>query len=210
MHPDLLGTLFHLTLIELLKRKGLYTIHAAALEKEGCGLLILGESRRGKTTCCISLLRAGYQCLSDDYPLLRENGTKLELLSFPMKIGVTEETIEFFPELRAAKGLYQGFHKSYFYIEDLFPHGKADSCEPVLIIFPRIIDWPESQMQPLPKSRALEEFLHQNILVLDKDVAKRQFQAFSRLVEKAACYRLYFGKDVLNLSQIIDPVLEKG
>lgn len=132
--PDLQGILFcHFALIELLRARGVYNIHASALEKDGRGVLIPGFSGQGKTTSCLALLRAGYRCLSDDHPLLRENGNGLELLSFPVKIDVTEKTVEFFPELRAAKAcLRQGLYKQYFYIEDLFPHGKADVCKPAI------------------------------------------------------------------------------
>lgn len=208
MHLDVRAGFFHFGLTELLKRHGLYTVHATALEKGGRGLLIPGSNGGGKTTCCISLLRAGYRCLSDDHPLLRENGAGLELLSFPAKIDVTEKTIAFFPELRDANGhLYQGVQKRYFYIEDMYPHAKADICDPVLIIFPRITDTPKSCVEPLPKSRALEEILPQGLLVFDKDIARRQFQTFSRLVEKAACYRLYFGEDILDLPQLVDHLL---
>lgn len=208
MHLDVRISFFHFALTELLKRQGLYTIHATALEKGGRGLLIPGASGRGKTTSCISLLRAGYRCLSDDHPLLRENGNGLEILSFPVKIDVTEKTIAFFPELREADGrLHQGVQKRYFFVEDIYPHAKADICDPALIIFPRITDMPKSRVEPLPKSRALEEILPQGLLVFDKEVARKQFQTFSRLVEKAACYRLYFGEDILDLPQLVDHLL---
>src|SRR5207244_1150026 len=106
----------HFALTELLKRRGMYTIHATALERNGRGVLIPGDSGRGKTTCFLSLLRAGYRCLSDDHPLLRQDGSHLELLSFPVKIDVTEKTIGFFPELQQANGrLRQGVRKRYFY-----------------------------------------------------------------------------------------------
>jgi len=208
--PDFQVWVFHFALTELLKRRQLYTIHAAALEKGGLGILIPGFSGLGKTTCCISLLRAGYSCLSDDFPLLRENALGLELLPFPMKIDVTDKTIEFFPELKDAKKyLSQGIYKHYFYIEDLYPDAQASACQPALIIFPKIVDWPVSHLELLPKSRALEELLPQALLVFDKDVARREFQVLSRLVAKADCYRLYFGKDILNLPQLIDQLLDR-
>ncbi|MEO7863499.1 MAG: hypothetical protein ABIU05_24290 [Nitrospirales bacterium] len=54
MHANLIEYLFHLALIELLRCRGLYTIHATALEKHGRGVLIPGSSGRGKTTSFIS------------------------------------------------------------------------------------------------------------------------------------------------------------
>ena len=116
MHPDVCTSFFHFALSELLKRNGLYTVHATALEYQGRGVLIPGYSGQGKTTSFLSLLRSGFRYLSDDYPLLRDRGTHMELLAFPMKIDVTDRTIEFFPELRnAAPGiLQQGIYKKNF------------------------------------------------------------------------------------------------
>lgn len=108
MHPDVCSSFFHFALSELLKRNGLYTVHATALEYQGRGVLIPGYSGQGKTTSFLSLLRSGFRYLSDDYPLLRDRGTHMELLAFPMKIDVTDRTIEFFPELHnAAPGILQ-------------------------------------------------------------------------------------------------------
>ncbi len=98
--PNLIEYLFHLALIELLRRRGLYTIHATALEHNGRAILIPGNSGRGKTTSFISLLRSGYRYLSDDHPLIQDAGAHVEVLPFPIKINVTDATVQFFPELR--------------------------------------------------------------------------------------------------------------
>ena len=210
MHPDVLVSVFHhFALTELLKRQGLYTVHAAALSKKGRGVLIPGASGRGKTTSCIALLRAGYRCLSDDHPLLRDQAMGPELLSFPVKIDVTANTVAFFPELQQdPASLQQGLFKQYFYAETLYPGCQTEVCDPVLILFPQIVKAPRSALEPLPKSRAFEEFLPQGLLVFEPQVAKQQFETISRLIHKAACYRLYFGADVLDLPQLIDPLLE--
>ncbi len=143
--------------------------------------------------------------------MLRENGTGLDVLSFPVKIDVTDTTTDFFPELRAAKeSFHQGVRKSFFYAEDVYPNGTTDCCEPALLIFPHIMDWPKSRLEPLPKSRALEALLPQGLLVYNVEVARREFQILSRLVEQTGCYRLYFGEDILDLPQLIDPLMEKS
>jgi hypothetical protein len=201
---------FRFAFIELLKLDNLYTIHAAGLEKHGCGILIPGYSGQGKTTCCISLLRAGYHCLSDDDPLLRETEAGLELLPFLNKIDVTEKTIKFFPELReASRYLHQGVIKRYFYAEDIYPHARANSCKPALIIFPQIVDCLTSHLEVLPKNKAIEKLLPHTLLVLDKNMAKKQFQTCCYLVQQATCYQLYLGKDILKLPLLIDQLIKE-
>ena len=210
MHPDVCTSFFHFALSELLKRNGLYTVHATALEYQGRGVLIPGYSGQGKTTLFLSLLRSGFWYLSDDYPLLRDRGTHMELLAFPMKIDVTERTIELFPELRnAASGiLQQGICKKFFQAEDLYADSIGNSCTPAMIIFPHVVDMPHSYLEPLPKSRALEAIMPQGLLVYDQAVARREFQMLSRLVQEVDCYRLHFGRDILDLHNLITPLLE--
>jgi len=210
MHPDRLESFFHYVLAELMKRRNMFTLHATALEYHGRGLLIPGYSGCGKTTSLLSLLRSGYRYLSDDHPILRDSGTRLELLATPMTIDVTEQTIAFFPELRGALPglLRQGVYKKSFHVEDIFSSPPGRSCVPAMILFPHLTNMPHSFLEPLHKSQALEALLPQVLLVHDEDAARREFQALSKLVQQTACYRLHFGQDVLDLPKLITPLLE--
>jgi hypothetical protein len=210
MPASLIEYLFHLVLIELLRGRGLYTIHATALELHGRGILIPGNSGRGKTTSFISLLRSGYRYLSDDHPLFRDAGAHVELLPFPIKINVTEDTIAFFPELRDAPDhlLHPRFPKRAFYAEEVYPTSIGACCRPALVLFPQVVDAPRSHLEPLPKSRAMELLLPQALLVYDAEVARREFQVLAKLVQQVDCYRLHFGRDIFDLPKLVTPLLE--
>lgn len=210
MQSDIRASFVHFAVMELLKRRGLYTFHATALEKDGQGILIPGYSGRGKTTAFLSLLRSGYRYLSDDHPLFRAEGERLDLLPFPMKINVTEQTVQFFPELRDASSLVlrPGAPKSYFHVEDVYPGPLGLVCQPALILFPHIIDAPHSCLELLSKQEALETILPHCLLVYDPDVARREFVALTQLVQQTDCYRLHFGRDVLDLPWLIAPLLQ--
>ncbi len=211
MAPDIRVSFVHFAMTELLKRRGLYTFHATALEHKGQGVLIPGFSGRGKTTSFLSLLRSGYRYLSDDHPFFRGSGTRVEILPYPLKINVTDHTVSFFPELRDAPPsvLHAGVPKRYFYAEDLYPGPLGQSCEPAVILFPEVVDSPHSCLEPLSKKLALEMILPHSLLVYDAEVARREFQALVRLVEQADCYRLHFGRDVMDLPWLVTPLLEK-
>lgn len=212
LSSNLIEYLFHLALIELLRRRGLYTIHATALEHNGRAVLIPGNSGRGKTTSFIALLRSGYRYLSDDHPLLQESGTQVEVLPFPIKINVTDATVQFFPELKSASEqmLHPGVPKRFFYAEDLYSTAVGERCRPALVLFPHVVDAPQSRLELLPKSRALEALLPQALLVYDQEVARREFKVLAKLVQQVDCYRLHFGRDILDLPNLITPLLEKG
>ncbi|MDR4492888.1 MAG: hypothetical protein R3B74_00365 [Nitrospirales bacterium] len=211
MHPDLYVRFVHSALVELLKWKKFYTIHATALEKDGWGVLITGASGQGKTTTFLSLLRSGYRCLSDDHPFIHENGNAIEVLAFPDKVNVRENTINLFPELKNAGAfLHQGMTKRYFYVEDLYPAGIGRSCVLKILLFPHVVDQSTSWLEPIPKSQALADLLPHGLLVYNPQVAKQEFQTLTNLVQQVDCFRLHFGRDVLEVPRLIDPILEKA
>lgn len=77
------------------------------------------------------------------------------------------------------------------------------------MLFPHIVDTPRSQLERLPKHRALELILPQALLVYDQSVARREFQVWARLVQEVDCYRLHFGRDMPDLPKLIMPLLEQ-
>lgn len=213
MHVDILDSYVHFMVAELLRYRGFYTMHATSLEKHGRGVLIPGHSGRGKTTSFLSLLRSGYRYLSDDHPMLRDTGGAVELLSFPMKVDVTEQTIAFFPELRRAPAgvLHVGPRKRYFYVEDIYAQAAIGyRCLPAVILFPHVVDGDVSTLEPLRKSQVLQELLPQGLVAYDKEVTRRQFEVLVKLARQVDCYRLHFGRDVTALPKLIDPLLEAG
>jgi len=209
LHPALLPSIFFFfPLAQLLARRGLHIIHAAALERNGCGVLIPGLSGSGKSTSCVALMRGGYRCLSDDKPFLRGTENCLELLAFPEMIDVTDQTIAFFPELReSTTAIEMGYRKKRFRAETLYPGSTADAVTPRVILFPQISDESTSRVERLPSARALEALLPHSLLCFDREISVRHFGLLSRLVETTACYRLYFGRDVMDLPRLIDPLL---
>ena len=211
MHEDRLEIFFHVALAELLKRCGMYTLHATALEYHGRGVLVGGRSGSGKTTALLSLLRAGYRYLSDEHPLLWDSQAGLKVLAAPMKVDVSDQTIAFFPELRDALtgSLRQGVCKKSFHVEDVYDHAPGRSCEPAMILFPHVTKMAHSCLEPLSKSQALGFLMPDAPLVYDDELAKREFHALSKLVQQTACYRLHFGEDVLDLPKLITPLLER-
>ena len=56
-------------------------LHGAVVEKDGNGVLIVGESGAGKTTASLALLRSGYRLLSDEYAVLWKTGGRRGKLS---------------------------------------------------------------------------------------------------------------------------------
>ncbi|CAE6736353.1 MAG: hypothetical protein H8K06_09300 [Nitrospira sp.] len=210
MAPDIRNSFVHFAMTELLKRRGIFTFHATALEYQGKGVLIPGFSGRGKTTSFLSLLRSGYRYLSDDHPFFRVTDSGVELLPYPLKINVTDQTVSYFPELRNAPPsvLRAGTPKRYFYPEDLYPSPLGQSCTPAIILFPSVVNSPHSCLEPLSKKLAMEMILPHSLLVYEPEVARQEFKALVRLIQDTDCYRLHFGRDVVDLPWLVTPLLD--
>lgn len=213
VRPELLKPEYQMRFLQsvisrILKLRGYFTLHATALEKNGRAILIPGNSGRGKTTAFISLLRSGYRCLSDDHPLVRENGNGLEILPFLEKVDVTEGTIRHFPELQTANSLlYPGLRKRFFLVEEIYPHGTGSASKPGLILFPEIINDSQSVLDPVSGNYAFDRLIREAKWTRGRGAAKQEFQILSRLVAQSSCYRLLFGQDILALPDLIDPLM---
>jgi hypothetical protein len=205
-----LESFFRYALAELLKYRSLFMLNGAALERDGLGLLIAGSSGCGKTTALLSLLRSGYRYLSDDHPLLLDGDSGIQLLAAPMKVEVTEQTVALCPELRNARpALFrQGVYKKSFHVEDIHPVSTTWRCKPAMILFPHLTKISHSCLEPLSKSAALHALMPQLSFIHDEAAATREFKALSNLVALATCYRLHFGTDVLDLPQLVTPLLD--
>lgn len=206
---DFCECLFHFSLTELLKRRGLFSLHAAGLEYQGQGVIIPGGSGQGKTTLMLALLRSGFRYLSDDSPLVRERSAQVELLPMPMAIEVTRRTVEVFPELRGARSglLKQGAWKKSFDPRDIYQDVAGGPCRPVMMLFPHIVDLPHSCLEPLSKSGALEALMAQPRLPQEPEVARREFHALAKLVQQVDSYRVHFGRDILEISSRVKPLV---
>jgi hypothetical protein len=73
-------------------------LHAAALYREGRGLLLCGAGGAGKSTLVYAAARAGFKVLSDDVVYLQQVGG-LRAWGVPSFINVAPDVVRFFPEL---------------------------------------------------------------------------------------------------------------
>lgn len=211
MDTRIRAAFFHMSHSELLRWKGLFVIHGVALERYGKGVLITGRPNRGKTTAGLSLLRAGYGFISDDFPFLRDNGHRVEILAFQDWVDVREKSVGFFPELQTIDlaPRAEGANKDSFSVHALYPGSQVYSCEANLIVFPQVVEGRDSYLEPMSKHQVMKELLPQGLQVHNKELAKQEFQLYNRLVAQAPCYRLFFGQNRSDLATLLDPLLDK-
>jgi len=193
--------LFTLPLVELLKRRGLYGLHAAGLCRDGRVLLLPGTSGSGKSTLALALARAGFGFLGDDTLFLarRPEGPseELKVLAFPDEVDLTDQSVAFFPELASLldTGLPSGWRKRQTRAEQAYGAEVVWECDPGLLVFPRVAGVAASELAPMPREEALLE-LAPNVLLTEPGSSQAHFDALAELVERSECWRLETGTDL--------------
>ncbi len=193
---------FLLSLLMLLRPRGLYGLHANGLAGEHGDMLVIGKSGSGKTTLTLSLVRAGWRYGSDDATLLYENKSEgeggVEARAFRRGFSCTDETVARFPELEEAPLLYRAQGKRVLDIGVAFPDGFAPSCRPRLLLFPQVAPQETSQLVPMSQTDALVALMQGSAgIMTDKAVSRVQLGVLKRLVETSSAYLFLSGRDVL-------------
>ena len=154
--PFFLWQVFESLILALLREKGMPCMHAAAIEKEGKGMLFPAMICSGKTTLTIELVRCGYRFLADDLVFIND---RLEALCFPARIGVTDYTQKRFADIISTESLISVPYsrKKYFRLDDIFPCSIANRCKPEYIMFP--FPGKETKFRKVAKADALVKLI---------------------------------------------------
>jgi hypothetical protein len=207
---------FTFSLLELLRHRGLFHLHAAGLARDGRGVLLAGNTGAGKSTLTVSLVRAGWDFLSDDAVLLRTSPEGVEALSLPSEFHLDPTLAERFPELAplADRQGYGSGEKRAFRPVEIYERQPIAACVPSLLLFPQIAPG-ATRAQTLTPTQALTALIRSSALVLlDERVAAPHLDALKRLVSQCRCYWLYHGPDALEdptcIPELIEALLGSG
>lgn len=197
-------SLFTVALIEMLKRRGLYSIHASGLCIDGRGLLFAGTSGAGKSTLAIALLRAGFGFMGDDMLFLASDAEGLRVLAFPDEIDVADETARLFPELNFLLDMPRptGRLKRQIRAEEICETDPVWECRPAVVVFPEVVNAEESSLHPMSRDEALMELVP-NVLLTEARSCQAHLDILGKLARGSECYRLRTGRDIGTLPVLL-------
>lgn len=200
--------LFTLPLLESLKRRGRFSMHAAGLCRGERCLLLPGDSGSGKSTLTVALVRAGFGFLSDDTVFLARGPEGLRVLAFPDEIDVTDQTASFFPELAHLPALpgIDGWPKRQVWPERVWGAEIVRDCSPAVLVFPRIAHTDRSTITPLDRAEALFE-LASNVCLTEVRSSQAHLDILAELVREHGCYRLETGRDLERVPDLLRELL---
>lgn len=200
--------LLSVPMMELLKRRGLFGVHAAGAALDGKALVLAGTSGSGKSTLSLALARAGFDFLGDDTLFLARRAEGLRVLAFPDEIDLTEQTAGFFPELpETAARTTPGWRKRQLRAEEAFGTRIAWECEPAVVVFPRISGRPRSELRPVDAGEALLD-LAPNVLLTQPGASQAHLDTLAELARAGRCYRLDTGTDLGEAAALLRGLLE--
>ncbi len=199
------------SLMELLERRGLYSLHAGCLsEPHGRGVLLAGPSGAGKSTLALALARTGMGFLSDDVLFLESDADAagLRVLGFADTVGITKSTATRFAELEPwlAKPPTDGFPKHLARIEDLFGSPSVAACRPRALVFPQVARGEASAIAPLDPRTALLALVP-DVLLTDAAGTQAHLAAIATLLEQVECYVLRSGTDLDRAAEMVRELL---
>lgn len=214
-----------LPLVEMAKRRGWYSVHAAGLVVNGRAIICPGKCGAGKTTLTIALARAGFGFLGDDLVFLVTESTdddcsaslgydgvsrnrtiapRLTVRGFPDEIDVADGTAALFPELHhlLESPRTPGWPKHAIRAEDVYQTELVRASQPAVLLFPTIGDPDTSTIEPIDPSVAFLELVP-NVLLTDPTASQAHLDALAALARSCACYHLAFGRDFDALPELI-------
>ena len=186
-----------LLLMELLKRRGLYPLHAAGVALDGHGVLLAGTSGAGKSTLSVALARSGFSFLSDDTVFLQPDVSGWRIHAFPDQIDLCADTVNLFPELKdlAGEALPVGWRKRQIRAEVVYDAPISWTARPRTLIFPSVSGKSSSAIRRVSPEEALFD-LAPNVLLTDTAGSQQHLNALAGVVSQCACYRLDTGHDL--------------
>lgn len=197
---DPLFYLITFSLVILLRYRGWFALHTAALARHGRGLLLVAQSDSGKSTVTLHLVRQGWHYLSDDTVLLRSVGDRVQAHAFRRHCCVDPDAADLFPALAAYDWppSLSDTTKWQVDVDRLYPGQRAPTCTPRALVLPTIVDAAASRVEPVAAKVALAQLIDQGALFLTPDprIASRQLEVFRQLIDQSQAYRLHAGRDL--------------
>jgi len=182
-----------LSLLELLKRRGRFAIHAGGVARDGRAILIAGPTGAGKTTLVVAASLDGFELLGDDLVLLRHHPGEdsIRLAAFPDEIDLTPSTSKFFPEIeRLLVGVKPGASgKRSLHPLDIPGVRVAWDTRPAALVFPTALRATPASLREISPDEALARLVA-NVVRTERAATQRHLDAFAALVRSTAAFEL--------------------
>lgn len=190
------------SLAPLLRRRGLFLVHAFAASKNGRCALFVGASHSGKTTTGLNLLLNGWELLANDVVLLEPRHDGVYAWPTPGTLGIRAKTFDLLPALRERLGVSQP--QTVEVTADELVNGRWSAPAKVTaLFFPEVVLGGETAVLPYNRAIALTQIMSESIDRWDSDTLDSHINCLQQLCQQAIPYRLPLGQDTAQIPLLI-------
>ncbi len=195
-------TLVYVTLLLLLRTRGIYHLHAAAaLSPEDELFVICGEPKAGKTTLATALGLAGWKPLADDALLIYQGQSGPQLQAFRRSFHLSNDILAQWPGLNGIARHQRTSQRTWTSGLEFFDAvrlAEADFNRIDHILLPQINGDERTRLAPVSRSAALFRLAQQSMFFqLWPEHTRRQMKLLGDLAGRASCLSLQSGRDLL-------------
>jgi hypothetical protein len=202
---------FPLMLATWYQDQGIQQLHAALVSRNGDGVLFIGKSGSGKSTCTLACVLADFDYLGDDY-------VGLEMARDDICIGhsyyngarIDDKHLELFPQLGAheIKPTCEWDFKSMVLMSDMFPQRMARSTTIKAVVMPHIKDQTHCRFTKASKVETLLN-LAPSTLQLPLSAGLNGFTNLMDFIPRMPCFKMEIGTDVEQIPRCVNNILDE-
>jgi HprK-related kinase A len=170
-------------------------VHAAAVERSGCALVLPGPPGSGKSTLCAGLVSRGWRLLSDELTLL--DLATGRVVPLPRPVSLKNESIDairrYFPGAELGPPVHDTVKGSVAHMKPPAESVRraTELTRPRWIALPRYERGATAQLEPLSKART---FMHLADNAFNYDVhGRRGFELLSQVIAGSDCFEFRYG-----------------
>ena len=193
------------SLAPLLRRHGLFLIHAFGAAKNGRAILIVAASHQGKTTTGLSLILDGWELLSNDAVLLQKRNDAIYALPAPGNIGIRQPSLALLPALGRWVEGKTAVNGAYDLTGGMVINSRwATPALVTTITFPHIADQPTSRLTARNSALSLAALMVESVDRWDEPMLSAHIALLRQLSQQANTHTLHLGRDVAALPALLN------
>lgn len=191
---------------------GWIPIHAGAVERKSCCVILAAPSRGGKTTLVTSMIRRDWKTLGDDKLLLRIRENATEIAGLIQSVNLHPNTRKWVPEVGNLDDFPEHLYftsnqKRTVLIEDIWPGSYVREAKPTRIAeIIRLDSQTGFRVTPINSKDTFSTLLRYTVIPNDANEAKRIMSIVAAAAKQLRGFRIEIGDDAYSqpggLSQV--------
>jgi hypothetical protein len=188
--------------------RGVQLLHAGLLARDGCGVLLPGESGAGKSTTSLAAVLQGLDFLGDDFVGIERDGGSFLGHSVYNSVCLTASSLGRFPDLAplAVRSASAEEEKPILFLSEICPQRLPPTVR-VRAVALLQIHHSRTEIRPATRAEALRRFAASTLHTVVPRPGREALQMLGELVETVPAYWLFLGPDVADVRYGLDRLL---